>query len=157
MRLSDVLSGSLAALFGIALVAYTRTFPPMPGQSVGPGLFPAMIGAGLIVFGAALAISAARRPRLHALIELGDWVVKPRMVLNFALVIADLIFYAIAVNHLGFFLTAIVFLSVLWLTFGVNRRLIVPMALGVTLAVHYMFYSVLRVPLPWGVLGGIAW
>jgi putative tricarboxylic transport membrane protein len=156
MRFSDFLSGSIAALFGIALVAYARSFPPMPGQSVGPGLFPTMIGAGLIVFGAALAISAARRPRT-ALIELGDWVVKPRMVLNFALVIADLIFYAIAVNHLGFFLTAIVFLSVLWSTFGVNRRLIVPMAVVVTLAVHYMFYSVLRVPLPWGVLGGIAW
>ena len=88
MRFSDFLSGSIAALFGIALVAYVRSFPPMPGQSVGPGLFPTMIGAGLIVFGAALAISAARRPRT-ALIELGDWVVKPRMVLNFALVIAD--------------------------------------------------------------------
>ena len=156
MKLSDVLSGLLGLLLGIVLVVYARTFPPMPGQNFGPGLFPTMIGGGLVAFGAMLAISAANRGR-PAWIEIDDWVRKPRMVLNFALVIADLIFYAIAVNHLGFFLTATIFVSVLWFAFGVRRRLIVPMAVAVTLAVHYMFYSVLRVPLPWGPLGGIAW
>jgi putative tricarboxylic transport membrane protein len=46
---------------------------------------------------------------------------------------------------------------VLWFAFGVRRRVILPMAIAVTLTIHYMFYSVLRVPLPWGLLGGIAW
>lgn len=156
MRISDVLSGLLAASFGIALVAYARTFPPMPGQSIGPALFPSVIGLGLMACGAWLAVSARHRPHASWLI-FDEWVGRPRMVLNFALVIADLIFYAMAVNHLGFFLTAAIFVSVLWIIFGVSRRAIVPMAVLVTLAVHYVFYSVLRVPLPWGLLGGIAW
>jgi putative tricarboxylic transport membrane protein len=156
MRVSDVLSGLVAAIFGIALMVYSRTFPPMPGQSIGPGLFPSIIGIGLIAFGVSLAVSARKRSDARWL-AFDEWIDRPRMVLNFALVIADLIFYAMAVNHLGFFLTASIFVSVLWFTFGVSRRLIVPMAVVVTIVVHYMFYSVLRVPLPWGLLGGIAW
>jgi putative tricarboxylic transport membrane protein len=30
-------------------------------------------------------------------------------------------------------------------------------ALATTLAFHWAFYKLLRVPLPWGVLQGIAW
>ena len=33
----------------------------------------------------------------------------------------------------------------------------VPLALAVTLVIHYAFYKLLKVPLPWGVLQGIAW
>jgi putative tricarboxylic transport membrane protein len=79
------------------------------------------------------------------------------MVANFALVIADVVFYAVAVDWLGFFITASVFLSVLFLAFGVRRARIVPLAAIVTLGLHYSFYTLLRVPLPWGLLGGIAW
>jgi putative tricarboxylic transport membrane protein len=39
----------------------------------------------------------------------------------------------------------------------VPRLRIVPLALIVTFAIHYAFYTLLRVPLPWGVLEGIAW
>ncbi len=40
----------------------------------------------------------------------------------------------------------------LFLAFGVARRWILPLAASVTLVIHYAFYSLLRVPLPWGVL-----
>ena len=156
MRLSDALSGTIAAVLGIELAAYSRTFPPMPGQSIGPGLFPTIIGAGLIVCGTVLALSTAKRART-SWVEFDAWVRRPRMVVNFALVFGVLVFYALMVNRLGFFITAVIFLSVLWFAFGVRQRLILPMALAITLAIHYMFYSVLRVPLPWGLLGGIAW
>jgi putative tricarboxylic transport membrane protein len=32
-----------------------------------------------------------------------------------------------------------------------------PLALAITLIIHYAFYKLLRVPLPWGLLQGIAW
>jgi putative tricarboxylic transport membrane protein len=156
MKVSDSLSGALAVIFGIALILYSRTFPAMPGQAIGPGLFPSVIAWGLVGFGGALIVAARRQPRV-APVEFDDWVRRPRMVLNFAVVIVALVFYATAVNRLGFFLTAAIFVSVLWTAFGVRRRLILPLALAVTFAVHYMFYSVLRVPLPWGPLGDIAW
>lgn len=156
MKLGDAASGLLAALFGVAVVLHARTFPPMPGQPVGPSLFPMLIGAGLIVAGVALMVAGARR-RSGAFVELEAWARRPRMLTNFALVIADLLFYAIVVDRLGFLITAVLFLSVLFLAFGVRRTRILPIAVAVTLVIHYGFYTLLRVPLPWGVLEGIAW
>lgn len=156
MKLSDTLSGVLTLIFGTAVVVVARAFPAMPGQTIGPSLFPTLIGGGLILCGMALAVSGLRR-RDGPWIEADDWVRRPRMVLNFGLVFVALVFYAIAVGRLGFFITAVIFLSVLMLAFGVTRTRIVPLALAVTIVIHYAFYSLLRVPLPWGVLEGIAW
>ena len=33
----------------------------------------------------------------------------------------------------------------------------IPVALVMTLLIHYAFYKLLKVPLPWGVLTPIAW
>jgi putative tricarboxylic transport membrane protein len=33
----------------------------------------------------------------------------------------------------------------------------VPLAIVVTLLIHYVFYKLLRVPLPWGLLQKVAW
>ena len=63
----------------------------------------------------------------------------------------------LALTSVGFFITAFVFLGGLFLLFGVSRRWIVPLAVVVTFALHVAFYTVLRVPLPWGWLEGMAW
>jgi putative tricarboxylic transport membrane protein len=155
MKLSDTLSGLLTLIFGTAIIAVARTFPAMPGQTIGPALFPTIIGGGFMLCGLALVRSG--RGRGTPWLQADEWVRRPRMVLNFGLVFVDLVFYAFAVGRLGFFLTAVVFLSVLMLAFGVRRPRIVPLALVVTIVIHYAFYSLLRVPLPWGVLEGMAW
>jgi putative tricarboxylic transport membrane protein len=169
MKLADALSGLLAALAGIAVVLHALTFPPMPGQPVGPSLFPIAIGTGLILAGAALMLAAVRGPAsaarppsagrrpLSEFVEFDAWARRPRMVANVLVVIADLSFYAIAVEALGFLITSVVFLAVLFLAFGVRRARIVPLAVAVTLVIHYGFYTLLRVPLPWGVLEAVAW
>jgi putative tricarboxylic transport membrane protein len=156
MKLGDAASGVLAAMLGVAVVLQARTFPPMPGQPVGPSLFPVLIGAGLIIAGAALILADVRR-RNRTIVELDAWAGRPRMLANFALVIADLLFYALAVDRLGFLITAVLFLTVLFLAFGVRRARILPIAVAVTIVIHYGFYTLLRVPLPWGMLEGIAW
>ena len=155
MKLGDAASGLLAALLGVAVVLQARTFPPMPGQPVGPSLFPTVIGAGLIVAGAALIFAGVRRN--GTIVELEAWARRPRMLMNFVLVVADLLFYAVAVDRLGFLITAGLFLTVLFLAFGVRHARILPMAVAVTLVIHYGFYTLLRVPLPWGMLEGVAW
>lgn len=156
MKLGDRAQGLLAAMLGAGVVLHARTFPPMPGQPIGPSLFPIVIGCGLIVLGAVL-FAGDRRRRSGSFVELDAWVRRPRMRVNFALVIASLLFYGLAVDALGFLVTAVLFLSVLFFAFGVLRARILPLALAVTLVVHYVFYSLLRVPLPWGMLEGIAW
>jgi putative tricarboxylic transport membrane protein len=156
VRLSDVASGLLAAANGAAVALYSRTFPSMPGQPIGPGLFPLVVGLGLVAFGVTLMIGGLRK-RESLAIELDDWVRRPRMRLHFVIVVADVIFYALVVDRLGFFITAFLFLSTLLLAFDVKRTWIAPTAAAVTLVIHYGFYTLLRVPLPWGILGGIAW
>lgn len=156
MRFSDSLSGLLTLTFGIAIAAYATTFPPMPGQPVGPSLFPIIIGTGMAICGTGLIVAGRRQPRT-AWLEPGEWVRHPRLVLRFALVIAAVVAYALVVDWLGFFITSVAFLTVLLLAFGVARRWILPIAALVTIGVHYVFYTLLRVPLPWGLLGGLAW
>jgi putative tricarboxylic transport membrane protein len=155
MQLSDRLSGLLAAGLGLAVVLLARTFPPMPGQDIGPGLFPTLAGVGLIAFGTWLII--ADRTAISGWVRFDEWARRPRMVANFVVVILALVVYALLVTPVGFFLTSFVFLAVLTTAFGVPARLGLPTSVVVTLAIHYVFYSWLRVPLPWGVLEGVAW
>jgi putative tricarboxylic transport membrane protein len=156
MKLGDAVSGLALVLVGIAIAADATRFPTLPGQAIGPAAFPLMIALGLVVLGAALALSGARTRRGWR-IELEEWMRKPRMVRNFGLVVGSLMFYCFVVDRLGFFLTAFSLLSALFIAFGVTRVWIAPVALTVTLLIHYGFYSLLRVPLPWGVLEAIAW
>lgn len=155
MRFSDAAAGALALIAGIAVFIHTRSFPPMPGQPIGPALFPAVIGFALFVAGALLIVTGGTRRA--PLIQPDAWTRRPRMVLNFGLVLAMLLFYALILHQLGFFLTALLFLSVLFVAFGVTRKWILPLAIAIVFLIHYGFYTLLRVPLPWGVLEGIAW
>jgi putative tricarboxylic transport membrane protein len=41
--------------------------------------------------------------------------------------------------------------------FRVRARWIAPLAVVVPLGIHYAFYKLLHVPLPWGVLEKFAW
>lgn len=156
MRLNDSLSGLLLVVFGVVVAISAAAFPESGGQTIGPGLFPATIGVGLALSGAVLAWSG-RRMRDAQWLTFEEWVAEPRMMLNAALVIGALIFYALVVETVGFFITAFVFLAILFLAFGVNRRWIAPLAVMVTLGLHFAFYSLLRVPLPWGWLESVAW
>ena len=157
MRLHDCLWGLLILLFGGADVWHAGTFPPMPGQNVGPSLFPRLIGGGLVVGGLLLIRKRpGGAPPAHW-IQFDDWVHRPRAVLDFILVIGTLVFYALAVNALGFFVTAWLVLATLFTAFGVRLRWVAPLAAVVTAGLHVGFYTLLRVPLPWGWLEEFAW
>lgn len=156
MRFHDTLSGLLLLFFGLTVALYSLSLPAPAGLRVGPGTFPTMIGIALAVCGAVL-IASGRRQRGAAWVEWESWLREPRLALNAALVVAALIVYALAVETLGFFITAFILLTALFLAFGVSRRWIVPVAVTVTFGLHVAFYSLLRVPLPWGWLEPIAW
>jgi putative tricarboxylic transport membrane protein len=74
-----------------------------------------------------------------------------------AVLICVNVLYIAVVERVGFVLTAIAYLSALFAVFRVRVRWIVPLAVVVTLAIHYAFYKLLRVPLPWGWLEPLAW
>jgi len=156
MRLSDRVSGLLALVAGLAVVFYTRTFPDMPGQNIGPALFPSLAGAGLAGFGLWLVVADVVRSRAP-LVTFDEWTNRPRMVINLVVVIAVLVGYILLAEPLGFLIAGVLFLSALMLAFGAQRRWILPLAVVMTLVMHYAFYTLLRVALPWGVLRAMAW
>ena len=120
----------------------------MPGQKFGPAWFPGLIAVGLILCGALLAAQAMRVSA--PLVALPAWIRSARAVSGVASVIAGLLFYVLAADWLGFYLTALL-LQVVWMRIlGASWRLTLPVAVIATVVIHLSFYKLLRIPLPWG-------
>ena len=152
------------ALIGVALIAFAglilwqvRGFPPMPGQEFGPSLFPGAIATGLALSGLGLIASGARRWKAEGAVELSDWMRTPRLAVNFAVVVAAMLFYILLSDLLGFLIAAPIALSAILLTLRTRWSVAPPVAVAVCLLIHWIFYGGLKVPLPWGLLEPIAW
>jgi putative tricarboxylic transport membrane protein len=66
--------------------------------------------------------------------------------------VASLVFYIVAADRLGFIVCAILILLALFWKLGVRIAVAVPVAIGMVFFIHLIFYKLLRVSLPWGVL-----
>ena len=161
MKLNDAVWGALFVLWSVALLVHVQSFPTIPGQKIGPALFPGIIAVGMAVCGALLIVkglAVRAQGREHARwLTFAPWIGSPRHVLAFFAVIAVNVFYILLVDRLGFIPTAVIYLAVLFAVFGVSPRWNLPIAIIVTLLIHYSFYKMLKVPLPWGLLTGVAW
>lgn len=157
MKLNDAVIGFILLTLGIAVLMVVQGFPRIPGQQVGPALFPGIIGAGLCVCGSALALKGWRARQEGAWIRPGEWVNSPRHMLAFCTVIGSVLFYMVAVDKLGFLITSTVALSALMWVLRVSPGRSLLIAVVATLLIHTSFYKLLRVPLPWGVLTPYAW
>lgn len=157
MKFNDAVWGALLLLFGIVILIHVQSFPKMPGQHVGPALFPGIIAAGLAVCGILLVLKGlatrrAARGEAAAWASFAPWTRDGHYVLALALTIGVNVFYILTVDRLGFIVVGVVYLAVLFWVFGVDRRWLLPIAIVVTLGIHYAFYKLLKVPLPWGIL-----
>jgi putative tricarboxylic transport membrane protein len=161
VKLNDAVWGALVLLLGITILVAIRDFPTIPGQQYGPALFPGVIAVALLVCGASLVYrGVAARPHDGAgghLAGFDAWTRSPRHVLAFGVVIGVNVLYVALADRLGFVIASVLYLGALFAAFGVRARLVVPLAIVVTLVIHYAFYKLLRVPLPWGWLQAIAW
>ena len=161
MKVNDAVWGALLLLLGVAILVHVQSVPTIPGQKIGPALFPGVIAVGLSVCALLLiaqGIAAHRHDREQSpWLAAGAWVRSPRHVLAFLLTIGVNVFYIVVVDRLGFILTGVIYLAVLFAVFGVRLRNNLTLAVIVTLGIHYSFYKLLKVPLPWGVLQSWAW
>ncbi len=157
MRIHDSLLAILLIALAVAIGVHARGFPPMPGQGFGPAFFPTLIAAGLLLAALVMLAAAFRRRRGAPLIELDDWVRSPRKLVEMLLLVGGVLFYILLSESLGYFLTAPVALVMFLAATRVRILVAVPVALLVPLLIHYIFYSGLRVALPWGVLVEYAW
>ena len=97
-----------------------RGYPRIPGQPVGPALFPGLIAAGLCIAGA-----ADRRGLRHRgeqpWLAWDDWVRSPRHALALLVLLGSVMFYIVAAEVLSFLPTAAIILTVLFLVLRVRR------------------------------------
>lgn len=157
MKFNDAVFGLLLILLGGAVLLHIQAFPNIPGQQVGPALYPGLIAVGLCVGGGILVVQGwvarARQPWFTT----EDWVKSPRHLLAFAVLVAGVVFYILVAQSLGFVITSTLVLTALFSVLRVKLGRALLISLIATLVIHFAFYKLLRVPLPWGLLTNFAW
>jgi putative tricarboxylic transport membrane protein len=157
MKFNDAVSGLLLLVLGAAVLVAIQGYPKIPGQPVGPALFPGLIAAGLCIAGVLLVVRGWRQRAQQPWFAWDDWVRSPRHLLALAVLLGSIVFYVLAADKLGFLPTATLILLALFLVLRVPPARAVLIAVIAVLVVHFAFYKLLRVPLPWGVLERFAW
>jgi len=157
VKLNDAVFGLILLVLGAAVLAVVQGYPKIPGQQVGPALFPGLIATGLCVCGAMLLVKGWRERATVRWLHLDDWIRSPRHLLAFAITLLGVVFYILVSERLGFVLTSVLVLVALMWSLRVSAGRSVVIAVIATLLIHAAFYKLLRVPLPWGVLTPYAW
>jgi len=153
MRVNDALIGAVLLALSLAVLWHVRTFPPVPGQPYGSALFPTLAAAGLGVTAVLLIVQGLRSKtplRQASAAERAGRIAA-------AVTIAALGFYLLLSEWLGFILSAVLMLVAMLWAYGVRRKLILPLALVATVVIHTLFFKLLKVPLPWGLLAPVTW
>jgi putative tricarboxylic transport membrane protein len=149
VQLSDRVTGGVLMALGGASAWGGSRLPAVPGQDVGPAAFPMLIGFGLVGCGALIAFGIGQSFEVPEEAEAPhSWWYGLRALVPPGL----LLFYMLAVEPLGFLLTAGLMVLAGATVLGAKLRLAVPIALVAPLLVHLAFYKLLRVPLPEGLL-----
>jgi putative tricarboxylic transport membrane protein len=168
MKVSDRITGLLLVILGGFAYWGGSLLPPVPGQQVGPDVFPMVIGAGLVVCGILIALGIGRtfeddekiiastkgdvadaqaasgdQGRIAAFVNGGWKVLVPPTAL---------FFYYFASERLGFWITASLMILALARSQGAKWKGTILLALLAPAFVHLVFYKLLRVPLPFGIL-----
>jgi putative tricarboxylic transport membrane protein len=141
--------GLALALLGTAVFWSARSFPDVPGQRLGAGFLPMIVGAGLVVCAVLLMVRRPRNAQGAASAGQGaerSWLGAPLAVL------ASIGAYIGFADALGFLIVAPICLVALFRAFGLRWGAAIGWAVAGTVVVHLGFYKGLRVPLPWGVI-----
>ncbi len=159
MQLSDRVTGGFLVALGALTTFGGSKLPPVPGQPVGPNIFPIVIGVGLCLCGALIMLRIGQSFEDDAVVELSPddpaykplpppmtWAYGLRALIPPAL----LIFYALVSESIGFIPTAAIVAFLTSISLGASLRLAIPVAIFAPIFVHLVFAKLLRVPLPAG-------
>ncbi|KNZ34227.1 MAG: hypothetical protein AD742_02230 [Methylibium sp. NZG] len=168
MKVSDRATGLMLVALGSAAYWGGSRLPPVPGQQVGPNVFPMVIGAALLVCGVLIMLGVGRtfeEDEKVVTTEAGDVAdaavaqpergfVKGFLHDGWKVLIppAALFFYYFASERLGFWITATLMVFSLAWSQGAKLKWAVALAVVAPALVHLVFYKLLRVPLPFGLL-----
>ena len=143
---TDRVSASVLVLFALLVIWESRHLPLGTFHRPGPGYVPVFLAVLLLIFGVCLILTAGRAPWLSSL-RWNEW----RHALA---ILLTCVFAVFAIERLGYRLT--VLLALVFLVKGAEKRgwgSSLAFAFGMAFGSFYLFYTVLRVPLPQGPLG----
>jgi putative tricarboxylic transport membrane protein len=162
MRIDDRLLGLILAAFGVAIWLVASTFPVIGGMDYGPGFFPTIAAIGLLVCGIVIAVTGAVKARAAPATGAQSLPPQPPRastggLLRPVLICLIVLGFGLALQPLGFHISAAVAVTAAAFVFGAGPFLGITLGIAAAFGAHYVFYSLLRVPLPWGVLTPVAW
>lgn len=149
MKLPDRIGGVVLVMLGAAVVIASLGLPTIPGQPIGPAVFPTVLGvalgfSGLIIFVRPQCMASPGAERLEAFRFID--------MLRLLSPVAVLIVGYFIMESVGFLMTGflIMFVTSLLLRGSVVGSLLLSVAM--TVLIYTIFASLLRVPLPIGIL-----
>lgn len=153
MKRGDLIGGGIFTALGIFIFILTFQFPSLEGGHPGPSLFPRILAILFIFFGGIIVLRALRAGKKEPESAPAEEIPVPRNYFDPIFVLILIGAYMILSNWLGFFITStlILFLMMIKLRVPYLRSLVISILL--TLFVNFMFYKILRVPLPTGFFG----
>jgi putative tricarboxylic transport membrane protein len=154
MKVHDSLIGVLLFAFGLWVLTTAQGYPQMPGQSIGPGTFPSVLGA-LFMGGGVLLVIAGLRERSAGLVIVDPGWRYPARFAAAILATAGAVVFAMVFETVGFPLGGFVLLTALFILSGYRNLTWIAVSAVFVLAVHLTMTRLLYVPLPAGLLKGI--
>jgi len=143
---TDRLSGIVLVLFAIFVIGESRSLPLGTFRQPGPAYIPVLLALLLLLL-AGLLVFTGGRSRVLSVVSWTEWR-------HAAAILAGSLFSVFAIERLGYRLTLLLVLAFL---LGVieKRGWVVSLVFAFTFSFgsFFLFYTVLRVPLPEGALG----
>jgi putative tricarboxylic transport membrane protein len=146
MLTTDRVSGSALVLFSLLVIWESRLLPLGTFRQPGPAFTPVLLASLLLIFGVGLVVASRRAPSLSSISWTG-W----RHALA---ILAACVFAVLAMERLGYRLT--VLLVLVFLVKILERRgwvVTAVFAVALSFGSFFLFYTLLRVPLPQGPFG----
>jgi putative tricarboxylic transport membrane protein len=143
---TDRASASVLVLFALLVIWESRLLPLGSFRHPGPAYVPVLLASLLLIFGVLLIFTAGRAPSLSSL-RWTEW----RHALA---ILAACVFAVFAIERVGYRLTMLLVLG--FLVKFVERRgwvLSLTFAFSLAFGSFFLFYTLLRVPLPQGPWG----
>ncbi len=144
------LPAGITLLLGLGLVGLGFSMPRQMGWATSPGLFPILIGGGLVLLAAALAFEGMRVRRAARPEGTGAGEAAPRRRLAPVLTFAIVVVYAtVLLRLLPYEVATVFFLVAAMVANGVRSVKVIALAsLGTTLVLSVIFILVLETLLP---------